>query len=157
MLWMFRLVPLLAAFWLVLSGHFTTLLMSLGVVSVLLVSWIVYRMGAIYPEGSPARLSRYLPVYCVWLTGQVVLSALSVTRQVWSPGGTLRPAVDLTPANDLPELSQVIYANSITLTPGTLSLSVDDESIEVHSLNEPDLAELRAGGMLERVRQLEAR
>jgi multicomponent Na+:H+ antiporter subunit E len=60
------------------------------------------------------------------------------------------------PTPGLPELSQVIYANSITLTPGTLSLRVDDDGIEVHSLDPAGLRELRAGGMRDRVRKLEA-
>jgi multicomponent Na+:H+ antiporter subunit E len=50
----------------------------------------------------------------------------------------------------------VIYANSITLTPGTLSLRVDDEGIEVHSLDPAGIGQLRGGGMLARVRKLRA-
>lgn len=157
MRWIPRLMVLLAAFWLVLSGHVTALLISLGLVSVLLVGWIVHRMDVVDHEGVPMHLSGYTPLYCLWLTGQVLLSALAVARQVWGRRQGPRPGVAVMPAGDLPELSQVIYANSITLTPGTLSLSVDDDGIEVHALNESGLAELRAGGMVHRVRRLEAR
>lgn len=157
MRWIPRLAPLLAAFWLLLSGHYTALLLALGAVSIVLVGWVVHRMDVVDHEGLPLHLSPRAPLYMVWLSGQVVKSALSVAWQAWSPHRTPRPAVGVTPARDLPELSQVIYANSITLTPGTLSLAVDDEGIEVHSLNASGLTELRAGGMLERVRRLEAR
>lgn len=158
MRWIPRLAPFLAAFWLLLSGHFTVLLMALGALSVVLVIWIVRRMDIVDHESLPLHLSlRHAPQYAVWLAGKVLQSALAVARQVWSPRGALRPVVDRTPTRDLPELSQVVYANSITLTPGTLSLAVDDEGIEVHSLQPSGISELRAGGMLARVRRLEAR
>jgi multicomponent Na+:H+ antiporter subunit E len=51
----------------------------------------------------------------------------------------------------------VAYANSITLTPGTLSLNVDEAGVEVHALREMDLEQLRSGGMLNRLRRLEVR
>lgn len=155
--WIPRLAPLLAAFWLVLSGHFTPLLMALGALSVVLVAWIVRRMDVVDHEGLPLHLSLRVPQYCVWLAGKILFSSLSVARQVWSPRLAPRPGVGVTPSPDLPELSRVIYANSITLTPGTLSLSVDDQGIEVHSLKASDIAELQAGGMWRRVRRLEVR
>lgn len=147
----------LAAFWLVLSGHYTALLLVLGLVSVLLVVWIVHRMVAV--DGTDVRLrpSWRAPGYAVWLTGQVLISSWAVFRQVWSPRPDPRPVVGLTPAGDLSEPARVGYANSITLTPGTLSLRVLDEDIEVHALQESGLQDLRAGGMHDRVRRLEAR
>lgn len=158
MRWIPRLAPFLAAFWLLLSGHFTVLLTALGALSVVLVIWIVRRMDIVDHESLPLHLSpRHTPQYSLWLAGKVLQSALAVARQVWSPRGALQPVVDRTPTRDLPELSQVIYANSITMTPGTLSLSVDDEGIEVHSLQRSGISELQAGGMLTRVRRLEAR
>jgi len=150
------LAVLLAGFWLMLSGHYTPLLLVLGAGSVGLVVWLVHRMGIIDDESVPLRPAPRLPGYFRWLAGEILRSSVAVTRQVWSPRRALRPAVGVTPTPDLPELSQVIYANSITLTPGTLSLRVDDDGIEVHSLAPAGLAELQAGGMLGRVRKLRA-
>jgi multicomponent Na+:H+ antiporter subunit E len=76
-------------------------------------------------------------------------------RKVWSPRPDLRPAVARTAADELPPVAQVVYANSITLTPGTLSLEVDDRSIEVHSLDPEGIEELDRGEMLRRVRATE--
>lgn len=157
MRWIPRLVPLLAAFWLVLSGHFTPLLLALGALSVGVVAWVVRRMDVVDHEGLPLHLTLRTPQYCVWLAGQVLQSSLAVARQVWSPWHPPRPGVGMTPVHDLPELFQVIYANSITVTPGTLSLWVGDEGIAVHGLQEADIAELQAGKMLGRVQRLEAR
>lgn len=147
----------LAAFWLILSGHYTGLLLALGLVSVLLVVWIVRRMVAADGTDVDLRPSPRAPGYAVWLTGQVLVSSWAVFRQVWSLRPDPRPVVGVTPAGDLSEQARVGYANSITLTPGTLSLQVLDEGIEVHALRESGLQDLRAGGMHDRVRRLEAR
>jgi multicomponent Na+:H+ antiporter subunit E len=156
MLLTLSLAALLAGFWLVLSGHYTPLLLVLGAGSVGLVVWLVHRMGIVDHESVPLRPAPRLPRYFWWLAGEILRSSVSVTRQVWSPRRALRPAIGVVPTPGLPELSQVIYANSITLTPGTLSLRVDDDGIEVHSLDPAGLRELRAGGMRDRVRKLEA-
>jgi multicomponent Na+:H+ antiporter subunit E len=156
MLLTLSLAALLAGFWLVLSGHYTPLLLVLGAGSVGLVVWLVHRMGIVDHESVPLRPAPRLPRYFWWLAGEILRSSVSVTRQVWSPRRALRPAIGVVPTPGLPELSQVIYANSITLTPGTLSLRVDDDGIEVHSLDPAGLRQLRAGGMRDRVRKLEA-
>lgn len=150
------LVVLLAAFWLALSGHYTVLLLALGAASVALVVWISQRME-IVDEEQPIHLTPSLPRYVLWLMGQVLIAAVRVSRLVWSPRPALRPVVGRTDAAGMSHLVQTIYANSITLTPGTLALIVDDESVEVHSLQPSGLDDLRQGAMLSRVRWLESR
>lgn len=151
------LVPPLAAFWLLLSGHYTALLLVLGLLSVVVVTWLVCRMVAADGVDVALRPSLRAPLYAAWLVGQILTSSLAVLRQVLSPRLAPRPAVGPTPTDGLSETATVAYANSITLTPGTLSLQVDDASIEVHALRESDLEDLRAGGMRERLRHLERR
>ncbi|MBC9726330.1 Na+/H+ antiporter subunit E [Streptomyces sp. TRM68367] len=151
-----RTAPVSALFWLALSAHFAPLLLTLGVLSVAVVCWLIRRAGLDHHGLTPAFVLR-LPRYCLWLSGQVFLTACAVVRQVWSPRMALRPVVEPTPAADLPERSQVVYANSITLTPGTLSLDIRDDSIEVHSLRGADIDALGEGAMLSRVRRTEAR
>jgi multicomponent Na+:H+ antiporter subunit E len=87
---------------------------------------------------------------------QILIAAWRVARLVWSPRPALRPLVGNVPAEDLSHLAQAIYANSITLTPGTLAMTVDDDSVEVHSLQPAGLDDLRRGAMLDRVRRLES-
>ena len=147
-----RPAPLLGAFWLVLSGHYSPLFLGLGMLSVALVCWISLRTDV---TGIPLRLALRLPRYLFWLGKETLLSSLGVVRRVWSPGLTLQPAMGITPSRNMSVLSQVIYANSITFTPGTLSLTVDDEGIEVHALRAADIADLDAGEMLSRIRHLE--
>jgi multicomponent Na+:H+ antiporter subunit E len=156
-----KLAPVLLVFWLVLSGHYTPLLLTLMVVSVVAVCWLIWRADFDrrfdhtpffdITLGFVLRTLAYLP----WLAWQVAVSAVAAARRVWSPKADLRPTVARTAADDLPPVVQVVYANSITLTPGTLSLDVDEETIEVHSLDPEGIAELDEGGMLDRVRATE--
>ncbi|TDC82463.1 Na+/H+ antiporter subunit E [Actinomadura sp. 7K507] len=151
-----KLLPLLAAFWLIVSGHYTPLVLMLGALSVVLVVVVVVRMAVADEEGLPMRVLPRLPRYLLWLGWQILLSALAVLRMVWSPRRP-RPVVATVPAAELPDLSKVIYANSITLTPGTLSVSFRNEDIEVHSIQRAGITDLEGGAMLDRVRGLEGR
>lgn len=152
-----KLLPVLAAFWLMISGHYTPLLLTLGMLSVVVVVWVTLRMDIVDDESLPLRLLPRMPRYWLWLGGQIFVSAFTVLRLVWSPRRTPRPVIATVPARDLSDLSKVIYANSITLTPGTLSLSLHEEVIEVHGIQHEDVEHLQEGAMLERVRDLEAR
>jgi multicomponent Na+:H+ antiporter subunit E len=154
--WTLRTAPVLAVFWLVLSGHVEPLPLALGALSVALVCWLAWRADLDRHHGMSARFALRLPLFALWLGMKVLVSALAVVRKAWSPRLVLRPVVAPTPARDLPELAQVVYANAITLTPGTLSLDIDDNHIEVHSLEPAGVEELREGAMLRRVRQLGA-
>lgn len=147
------LAPFLAGFWLILSGHYTPLLLSLGAASVVLVGWLTWRAGLDQYHEVRTLIAVRLPRFAPWLGGQVLLSALSVMRKVWSPRPDLRPVVADTSTDGLTDEARVIYANSITLTPGTLSLDVGEDRIVVHSLDPDGVAELDQGAMLNRVRR----
>ena len=148
----------LAAYWLLLSGHYTALLLGLGAASVALVVFLAWRMDIVDHESQPPlHLSMRVPLYWSWLGGQILLAGWDVARRVWSPSLPIRPALRPVTSAQMSELAQVIYANSITLTPGTLSVAVDDDGIKVHALDLALLDELDCGGMFNRVRRLEAR
>jgi multicomponent Na+:H+ antiporter subunit E len=98
-----------------------------------------------------------LPGYLLWLLGQIMLSALTVLRLVWSPQRKIRPGVGTVPATGMSDLAKVVYANSITLTPGTLSVSFSNGDIEVHALRTEGVAEVADSAMPRRVEGLEKR
>ena len=150
---MLRTAPFPALFWLILSGHYHALFLTLGLVSVAVVCWLTLRAG-LDRHGVTLPFVLRLPAYVLWLSAQAIVSAWAVVRKVWSPRLELRPVVSSIPA-DMPVWSQVIYANSITLTPGTLALFIADESIKVHSLAQADVDVLRTGRMLNRIRRTE--
>ncbi|MGB0955127.1 MAG: Na+/H+ antiporter subunit E [Panacagrimonas sp.] len=153
--WLSGLTAVLAVFWLTLSGHYTQLLLALGLASVILVAWIARRMDIVDHEGVPLHISIGVPLYWGWLLAQILLTGVTVARMAWSPRIRLNPNIRPTPTHAMSDLDRVIYANSITLTPGTLSLETGDDAIEVHGLNEALQADLAGGAMKRRVDQLE--
>lgn len=157
MRWIRRTALPLTVFWLVLSGHVEPLFLTLGGLSVTLVCWVSWRAGLTEEHAVTVPLALRMPRYLLWLGKEVLVSSVAVVRKVWSPCPELRPVVAATPSQGLPDVSQVVYANSITLTPGTLSLHLEDDRIEVHSLDGTDIDTLDGGAMLARVRRLEAR
>ncbi len=147
----------LALFWLLLSGHYTLLLIFFGVASCLLVVMIVTRMDTI--DRSHISLTLY-PVnfvkYWIWLAKEIIVSNIAVTKLVLSRELKISPSIFRVPAANLSELVRVTYANSITLTPGTVSIDVGDDWIEVHALTEETRNDLLAGKMDDRVRSIGA-
>jgi multicomponent Na+:H+ antiporter subunit E len=144
----------LGVFWVVLSGHIEPVFVGLGALSVGLVCWLSRRAELSLPVRVTARLALLLPGYSLWLAKEVLVSAFGVARRVWSPRLALVPTVAATLSGGLPEPAQVVYANSITLTPGTLSLEVGEDHIEVHSLDPAGIKSLHAGAMLRRVQRM---
>ncbi len=143
----------LAAVWLLLSGHFEPLILSFGAASVALVVFLAHRMDVVDHEGHPVHLSWKLPLYWAWLVWQIVLSNLSVARKILSPDMRIDPRLISVDAGQKDDLDRVVYANSITLTPGTVSLRLDEGKILVHALDEGFAEDLERGTMRRRVRR----
>jgi multicomponent Na+:H+ antiporter subunit E len=156
----FRLISLilvLAATWLLLSGHYEPLILVFGLVSILLATFIVRRMAVVDIEGHPIQILLQAMPYWFWLGIEVFKANLEVAKRILSPELDISPCIVTVEASQPSELGQVIYANSITLTPGTISLRVYDGKIEVHALTEGAAEELRAGEMDRRVSAIEKR
>ena len=143
-----RLGAVLVLLWLVLSGHFEPWLLGLGLASCALVLFLALRMDRIDNEAIPLafRIGRWLH-YAVWLGVEIVKSNLAVARVLVDPRLPIRPALFRVRATQRTLLGHVTYANSITLTPGTVSIDLrsdlQDDTIEVHSLLPPDHESLR--------------
>jgi len=145
----------LMLFWIMISGDFGPLNLSLGLISVLLVVAICRRMDVVDQESQPFHLSTRLPVYWAWLAFRVVRSNLDVTCRIWAPGKSISPTVLRLRVSQQTALGRVIYANSITLTPGTVTLAIEDDEILVHALTRADAAALETGDMDRQVLELE--
>lgn len=145
------LSTLLSVFWLVNSGHYTPLLLSFMVVSVLFVSALCHRMDLIDDESQPLDLTFTLPPYLVWLAKEVVVANIGVARCVWGGNKTISPNVITVTASQNTDLGIVIYANSITLTPGTVSIDLEGNEITVHALTRESASDLMTGDMDRRV------
>lgn len=150
------LILFLALVWLLLSGHYTPLLLGLGAASCLLVWYISERMDLVDHEEHPLHLRPVkLMLYWIWLCAEVVKSNIDVARRIVDPSLPIRPKLMKVPTTQRTELGQVIYANSITLTPGTVSIDLKGHEIEVHALAAEPAEGLLTGDMDSRVTALE--
>jgi multicomponent Na+:H+ antiporter subunit E len=141
--------------WLLLSGHYEPLLLILGAVSCIFVAWIAYRMDVADREGHPIHLTWRSLVYWPWLFSEIVKANLEVARLILSPRLAISPTVIKVKASQPDELGHVIYANSITLTPGTVSIDVRESAIEVHAITREMAEGLQTGEMDRRVTRME--
>jgi multicomponent Na+:H+ antiporter subunit E len=149
------LTVVLSAFWLALSGHFTPMMLAFAVLSVALVVWLSRRMDIIDHEGRSLDLGARAPLFWTWLGGQIVLSSWDVARRIWTGRPVVRPVMGRVSTAGMTPVAQVTYANSITLTPGTLSVAVHEEDIEIHALDAGLIEDLAGGAMAERARRVE--
>lgn len=145
----------LALMWWLWSGHASTLLLTLGGLSCLLVAWIAYRMDVVDHESAPLHLTHRAPLYWSWLIIQILRSNLDTCKRILRPAQNVQPVIAELPASQGDVLGRVIYANSITLTPGTLSMELKQSSVHVHALHQSMIDELRNGDMARRVTRME--
>ena len=146
---------LLSLIWLANSGHYNGLLLSLGVLSVALVVWICHRMDVVDHESQPVHLTRSIPHYYAWLAWQILLSNIDVVKRIWRGNGSIDPQMKTLPVAQKTDLGRVIYANSINLTPGTVAVELDDDTVLVHALTAANIAELETGEMSRRACEME--
>ncbi len=151
----FSLLLVLIITWLLLSGHFEPLLISLGVVSSVLVLVIAWRMRIIDAEGHPTHLILPALRYWSWLALEIGKANLAVARQIVNPKLDINPTVLRVPTSQRTGVGRATHANSINLTPGTVSLEVTNQDIEVHALNEETARKLQDGEMDRRVTRME--
>lgn len=151
----FSMALVLSGIWLLLSGHYDALLLSLGAASCGLVLFVARRMAVIDRETQPLHLLGVLPPYWLWLFGQILRSNLEVARRTLSPRPDISPSMVRIAVDEKTQLGQTIFANSITLTPGTVSVSLQGGTVEVHGLARENVASLNDGEMQRRVFRME--
>jgi multicomponent Na+:H+ antiporter subunit E len=121
------------------------------VVSVLFVSILCHRMNLIDGESQPLGLTFTFPIYLLWLIKEVVVTNIAVAGCVWKGNHTLNSKIIKVTADQKTDLGKVIYASSITLTPGTVSIDLIGNEITVHALTDEAAADLLTGEMNIRV------
>jgi multicomponent Na+:H+ antiporter subunit E len=144
----------LAVTWLGWSGLYKPLLLSLGVFSCALTIYLIRRMGYFQSEVYALNYGGRLLGYWVWLAREMVLSSLEVSRVVLSPSLPVSPRIIEIRATAQHTLDQAILGNSITVTPGTLTLDVYEGVLKVHCLTESVAESLLSGEMDRRVAAL---
>ncbi len=123
-----------------LSGYFKPLLLTLGAFSIGLTMWMAVRMRILDHETAPYTTIPQTLSYFVWLFIEIIKANIAVVRAVLSPNLNISPTMTKIPTPQKSDIGKVMFANSITLTPGTVSVSMEDDHILVHAL----LAEMSA-------------
>ena len=137
----------LFVFWLLLSGFIQPLLLSFGAFSVAIVLYVLKRMDEVDHELRPLSSGLKMVRYLAWLLGEIATSSVHVTRLIWGSPDKVSPALAKIDAKNVSPDKRVLYANSITLTPGTLSVDLEDGEITVHALQKSSIEELEQGEM----------
>ncbi len=142
---------LLAVFWVVFSGKFDSFHLTLGAISCGLVAWFSHDLLISNTNGTkvPQKLIRF-GLYLPWLIYQVILANLHVAMLVLAPRG-IHPQVVTIKSKLKSDIAMVTFANSITLTPGTITMDIVDGEFIVHALSQKVADDLLSGDMENRV------
>ena len=153
----------LACLWLMLSGEYSfnhPLVASTGILSCLFVTWLSWRLD-LHDQAWPLLDLRMLklPAYALWLIKEIISANWDVTKRIlaslWGQRDAITPCLVQLDSTQSSNIARVIYANSITLTPGTVSVQVDKQCILIHALSQAGADDLGSGDMDARVTRLE--
>ncbi len=126
----------LAALWFTLSGRTELQLVVLGAVSVLVVLVLIGRMAIIDHGTAGIRRPTPLLLYWLWLGGEIFKANVAVARAVLKVDLDLSPTLVRVPSSQRTDFGRAVFANSITLTPGTVTVDIEDDCFLVHALTE---------------------
>jgi multicomponent Na+:H+ antiporter subunit E len=151
-------VAVLFAFWLLLSGHYTPFLVGAGLGSAIAVVALARRMNVVDHEGHPIHLGpRALTSYWPWLVKEILKSGWDVSRIILHPRLPVSPTLVRFHPGQKTDVGLTTHANSITLTPGTISVEVGRGEFLVHALTNGGAEGVQSGDMDARVSRLEER
>ena len=146
---------ILLCLWLLMSGYYSDLLISLGIISCAFCVYIAKRGNLIDDEGLPIFFMPRLLNYLIWLFKEILKSNLATGKVIIN--GKVEPETFTVKASQVTDVAKVTYANSITLTPGTVTTKVHKDVFEVHALNADFGNDIRTNKMDRKVTWLEGK
>lgn len=147
---------LLGVYWALLSGQFHNgFLITAGVLCIVFVVWLSGRMGLLDDEGVPARYYPRLVAYAPYLLWQVILSNWDILKRVWASDLAIDPRVVRVPYSTRSAFVTTTYANSITLTPGTVTIDVGERELAIHCVTKEGADGFADPGMERECKKLE--
>ena len=139
--------------WLLLSGHYDPLLLILGVLSCITCLYVTWKAKFIDEEGLPLHLLIRLPIYTLWLFKEIIKANIDTAKIIIINNPD--PQNFRVKSSQKTEAGKVTYANSITLTPGTVTTVLDGDILEVHALSSDMADDVKSGAMDKKVSWLE--
>lgn len=147
----------LFVFWLLLSGIYTPFLVVAGLGASLAVALLAARMEIADREGHPVHFTRAAFGYWPWLVKEIALSGWQVARIILHPGLPISPTLVRFKPSQTSTVGLVTHANSITLTPGTITVEAGHDGFLVHALTRAGAAGVVESEMDRRVSRLEGK
>ena len=151
----FILFFILFSLWLLMSGHYNVLIVSLGIISCAFCVYVAKRGKLIDDEGLPIFFMPRLLNYLIWLFKEILKSNLSTAKVIIN--GKIEPETFTVKTSQVTDVAKVTYANSITLTPGTVTTKIQKGVFEVHALNSDFGNDVRTNEMDKKVTWLEGK
>lgn len=148
------LTSVLTGTWIFFAGNWqvSTLITGLGAATA--VTLASFRCNVVDREGHPFHLAFTLPFYWLWLAKEVLLSTLTITRIIWKPELEIHPGFTWLHLHQHTDLGRTIYANSVTMTPGTVCVNIQPRRVLVHAIEHNSLKELASGSIDKRILRL---
>ncbi len=151
----------LFAFWMILSGRTETKFVIYGILTVVITTWITYPLLLVSNKDGSKKYFVFgvsLPkavLYFFWLMWQLVEANIDVLLATTSQELNIDPKIVRFSFKADNPMASVVLANSITLTPGTVTINVTDEGVyEIHALTTGAAAGVLDGGMQKKVAEL---
>ena len=142
----------LITFWLGLVGIPTDLYSIILLCLVPFMSfWFTNTLG-LFPQKNYLRYNSIR--YCFWLMKEIITSSISVCKIAWSRNLHIQPIVSPVKSIQKQESAIIIYANSITLTPGTVTLSMEGNVLLVHAIDVKFMDDLQEGDMDKKIQEI---
>ena len=135
----------LFVFWVLLSASFEWIHLCLGLVCSFIVAWINSGHSPFVPK---SRLAVRVLLYLPWLFYKIVQSSLHLSKLILHPALPIAPQLMTVESRLNHHAAVVLFGNSITLTPGTITAEVDRNTLIVHAMDQ-ELGEDLAGGKKE--------
>lgn len=136
-------------FWIILSGKGDIWLIASGAVISIAIVIIATYINLLDEEGHPIRILPRSFIYWLWLLKEIILSAIYLSKIIISPKLSISPQYVKIKSNQKSSLGFSIFANSITLTPGTITVIAKNSTkeIDVHAITQETGKNLQTGKM----------
>jgi multicomponent Na+:H+ antiporter subunit E len=138
-----------------MSGHYSFLIISLGIISCAFCVYVAKRGKLIDDEGLPIFFIPRLSNYLIWLFKEILISNFNTAKVIIN--GKVEPETFTVKVSQVTDVAKVTYANSITLTPGTVTTKMQKDVFEVHALNSDFGNDVRTNEMDKKVTWLEGK
>lgn len=145
----------LFVFWLALSGHTSAFLVCSGAAVAVLGVVVASRMEVADSEAHPIELLTGAVTYWPWLIWEIAKSGWTVSKVILDPKLPISPTMTVVEASQRTAAGLATYANSITLTPGTITTGVKGNRLTVHALLKEGALDVEGGVMDRRVKHFE--